>query len=136
VSSHRRRDRAIQSVLAEYKHQQTGRTDRKDRRMTGPTKLKTAGLHPKVPAQAVATLAVAALAYYGIDLDAELAAALGVVLGFGAGVAAPAATSLPDRSRASRVRSQAGHTLPELIVGALLFLVFLAFCVWILRVLL
>lgn len=54
-------------------------------------KLKTQGLSLKIPAQAVTTLVVAALAHFGVDLDAETSAALGVVLGFVAGYFAPAA---------------------------------------------
>jgi hypothetical protein len=48
MTSHRRRDRAIESVLAEYRHQQHRRTDRKESRMpSGPVKLKTAGIAAK-----------------------------------------------------------------------------------------
>lgn len=54
-----------------------------------PTTTKTAGLNPKVPTQAVVTLVVFVAAYFGIDLDAELALALSTILGFVAGVAAP-----------------------------------------------
>jgi hypothetical protein len=46
---------------------------------------KTKGVSPKVPAQAVATLAVAALAYFGVDLSPEVSAAIGVVVGIVAG---------------------------------------------------
>jgi hypothetical protein len=102
VSSHRRRDRAIESVLAEYRHQQHRRHRRKESRMPqGPVRLKTAGLvHPKVPAQALTTLAVAALAHFGLDIDDETSAAIGVVLGFAAGYLAPAAPTVTTRKGA------------------------------------
>lgn len=92
--------------------------------MTGPVKLKTAGLvHPKVPAQAIATLIVTALAYYGISLPPEVSAALGVVLGFAAGYYAPAAPTVSARTRASRVRSEAGQVGIELVLVILVVLI-------------
>jgi hypothetical protein len=94
--------------------------------------IKTVGLAKKVPWQAGTTLIVAALAYYGVDLDPEVSAALGVVAGFIGGWFAPAAVAVPVPS----TNPEAGYTLIELVVGALLFLVFLAFCVWVLRALL
>jgi hypothetical protein len=97
-------------------------------------KLRTAGLHPKVPAQAITGLIVGALAYYGVDLDPEVAGGIAAVAGVVAGLLAPAVPALPVVAK--RIDGEAGHTLPELIVGALLFLVFLAFCVWVLRALL
>lgn len=67
----------------------------------GPVRLKTAGLvHPKVPAQALATLAVAALAHFGLDIDDELSAAIGVIVGFAAGYLAPAAPTVTTRKGA------------------------------------
>jgi putative flippase GtrA len=110
-------------VLAEYRHQQTRRTERKDRRMTGPVKLKTAGIAAKVPAQALATLVVSALAYYGIDLDAQVSAAVGVAVGFAAGYAAPAAPTVSARTRRSRVRSEAGQVGVEAVVVLLVVVI-------------
>lgn len=49
---------------------------------------KTEGVSPKVPWQAVVTLLVWALAYFGIDLPPEVALLVGVGAGAGAGVAA------------------------------------------------
>jgi hypothetical protein len=85
-------------------------------------KLKTQGLAPKVPVQAVTSLIVAALAYYGVDLDAEVSAALGVVLGFAAGIVAPAAPVA--KVRVSR-KAEAGYGVVELLIAAILLLVFI-----------
>jgi hypothetical protein len=52
---------------------------------------KTDGLDPKVPIQAFVTILVAALAYFGVDLDPEVAGAIGIVLGAIAAIAGPAA---------------------------------------------
>lgn len=54
------------------------------------TKLKTVGVDPKVPVQAVATVVVALVAYFGVDLDAEAAGAVAAVIGIIAGILAPA----------------------------------------------
>jgi hypothetical protein len=62
-------------------------------------KRKTDGLDPKVPVQAVVTLLVAVLAYFGVDLDAEVAGALGVVAGAAAAYWAPPARTLYVRSK-------------------------------------
>ncbi len=51
---------------------------------------KTTGVDPKVPVQAIVTVLVALLAYFGIDLDAEVAGSLGVLLGAVAAYFAPA----------------------------------------------
>ena len=51
---------------------------------------KTVGVDPKVPVQAVATVVTFLLAYFGIDLDPEVATGIAVVLGAGAGALAPA----------------------------------------------
>jgi hypothetical protein len=59
--------------------------------------VETVGVSPKVPVQAVVTVAVSALAFFGIDLSPEVSGALGVVVGFIAGVAAPAASVRPKR---------------------------------------
>jgi predicted RND superfamily exporter protein len=53
-------------------------------------KTKTQGVDPKLPIQAVVTAVVAVLAYFGINVDAGLAGAIGVVLGLIAGYFAPA----------------------------------------------
>jgi hypothetical protein len=67
---------------------------------SGPVKIKTAGLHPKVPWQAITTVAAFALASFGVDLSPEVSAALGVVIGSGAGVLAPAAHTVTTRKGA------------------------------------
>jgi hypothetical protein len=84
-------------------------------------KLKTQGLAPKVPVQAVTSLIIAALAYYGVDLDAEVSAALGVVLGFAAGIVAPAAPVAKVRVK----KNEAGYGVVELLIAAILLLVFI-----------
>lgn len=53
--------------------------------------MKTVGLSPKVPVQAITTVIVAAAAYFGIDLSPEVSAAIGTLIGFAAGYLAPAA---------------------------------------------
>jgi len=53
-------------------------------------KRRTVGVDPKVPIQALVTVLVALLAYFGVDLDKETSAALAVVLGAIAGILAPA----------------------------------------------
>lgn len=56
--------------------------------------MKTVGLNPKVPAQALTTLVVFVLARFGIDLETEVALALSTIIGFAAGVIAPPAPTL------------------------------------------
>jgi hypothetical protein len=51
--------------------------------------MRTRGVSPKVPAQALVTVLVWLATYFGVHLDAEVAAAIAVLLGAGAGVAAP-----------------------------------------------
>lgn len=82
-------------------------------------KLKTQGLSLKIPAQAITTLVVGALAYFGVDLDPELSAALGVVIGFAAGYLAPAApvTLVPVADR------EAGLTFIEVVIVLLVIAV-------------
>ncbi len=53
--------------------------------------MKTLGISPKVPVQAVVTIIVAALAYFGVELSPEVSAAIATLLGFIAGYLAPAA---------------------------------------------
>jgi succinate-acetate transporter protein len=62
-------------------------------------KRKTDGVDPNVPVQALVTLLVAVLAYFGVDLDAEVAGALGVVVGAAAAYWAPAARTIVVRSK-------------------------------------
>jgi len=89
-------------------------------------KLKTTKLHPKVPVQAVTTLVVAALAHYGIDLDADVSVALGAVLGFAAGYIAPAAPVVAaERSSWGKQKGEAGYGLVELLIALILLLVFI-----------
>jgi hypothetical protein len=83
--------------------------------------IKTVGLAKKVPWQAGTTLIVAALAYYGVDLDPEVSAALGVVAGFVAGVGAPAAPVVPVPGK--WVDRESGQGLVELVIGVLLILI-------------
>ncbi len=53
-------------------------------------KQKTVGVSPKVPAQAIATVIVFIAARFGLELDPELAGALGVLIGAAAGgIASP-----------------------------------------------
>lgn len=54
------------------------------------TDYKTVGVDPKLPVQAVVTIVVAVLAYFGVDLDEAAAGALGVLAGVIAGYFAPA----------------------------------------------
>ena len=56
---------------------------------TAPTKLKTVGVSPKVPVQAIVTVIVAALAYFGVELSAEVSGILAAIAGIIGGVAAP-----------------------------------------------
>lgn len=64
--------------------------------------MRTDGISPKVPTQAVVTLIVAALAYFGIELDAEAAGALGVLAGALAGAWAPPGDVRPVRQNDPR----------------------------------
>lgn len=81
-------------------------------------KTVTDGLNPKVPIQSITTILVAALAYFGVNLDAEVSAALGVVVGFVAGYLAPPAP----------VKHEAGYGVIELLF-ALILLVLLIWLV-------
>jgi hypothetical protein len=54
--------------------------------------MRTRGVSPKVPAQALVTVLVWLAAYFGIELPADVAGALAVLIGAGAGVAAPPGT--------------------------------------------
>jgi hypothetical protein len=83
------------------------------------TTLKTAGLSPKVPTQAITTLIVAALAHFGLDLDDELSGAIALVLGFAAGYLAPPAPTVTARRRPS----EAGQGLVELVIVVLVILI-------------
>jgi len=58
------------------------------------TSRKTVGVDPKVPVQAIVTLVVALLAYFGVNLDAEVSGALGIIIGALAAVVAPAAKTV------------------------------------------
>jgi hypothetical protein len=84
-------------------------------------KIKTVGLAKKVPWQSGVTLVVAALAYYGVDLDPEVSAALGVIAGFAAGIGAPATPVVPVPAK--RIDGEAGQGLVELVIGVLLILI-------------
>jgi hypothetical protein len=53
-------------------------------------KRRTVGFDPKLLVQALVTIIVALAAYFGLDLEVELVAALAVVLGAVAGYLAPA----------------------------------------------
>lgn len=53
-------------------------------------KRKTIGLDPKVPVQGISTAVLFVAGYYGVDLDAEVAGAIAVVLGALIGSRAPA----------------------------------------------
>lgn len=53
--------------------------------------MKTIGLNPKVPVQAIVTIIVAAASYLGVELSPEISGALGILIGFAAGYLAPAA---------------------------------------------
>lgn len=50
--------------------------------------MKTRGVSPKVPVQAIATVIAFALSYFAIDLDPEVAGAIAVLCGIGGGVTA------------------------------------------------
>jgi hypothetical protein len=54
------------------------------------TDYKTVGVDPKVPIQAVVTVAVWLLAYFGVDLTPEVSTAISVLLGVIAGALSPA----------------------------------------------
>lgn len=75
--------------------------------------MRTTGLSPKVPVQAITTVVVGLLAYFGVDLSPELSGAIAVVIGFAAGYIAPPAP----------VEGEAGHSLVELVVAVLLILI-------------
>lgn len=53
-------------------------------------KTKTIGVDPKVPVQAVSAVVTFVLAYFGLDLDPEVAGGVATVIGAIAGVLAPA----------------------------------------------
>jgi hypothetical protein len=112
-------------VIAEYRRldalaRAALKQERKDSRMArNATYRKTAGLHPKVPIQAVTTLLVAALAHFGLDLDDELSGALALVLGFAAGYLAPAAPTVTARRRPS----EAGQVGIEAVVVVLVIVI-------------
>lgn len=57
---------------------------------TTPT-LKTDGVSPKVPAQAIVTVLTFVLFLFGIELSVELSGALATLLGIAGGFLAPAA---------------------------------------------
>jgi hypothetical protein len=60
--------------------------------MTQPRQItngKTKGVKPAVPWQAITTIVAFLLAYFPVDLPPSVAGAIAVVLGTGAGVAAP-----------------------------------------------
>lgn len=65
------------------------------------SKRRTLGVDPKVPAQAIVTILVWLLAHYGIDLDADVAAAVSIIVGVLLGVLAPAprTVNVPARER-------------------------------------
>jgi hypothetical protein len=56
---------------------------------------KTQGVKPAVPWQAVGTIVTFLLAYFAVDLPPEVATALGVVVGGGAGALAPTGKIVP-----------------------------------------
>ncbi len=55
--------------------------------------IETDGISPKVPVQALVTLLVAAVAYFGVELSEEVSAALAVLIGAAAAYFAPAAST-------------------------------------------
>jgi uncharacterized membrane protein YkvA (DUF1232 family) len=57
-------------------------------------KFKTLGVDPKVPIQALVTLAIAALAYFGIDLSPEVSGAIGVIVGIIVAALGPAPATI------------------------------------------
>jgi hypothetical protein len=117
-------------VLAEYKHQQIRRTERKESRMTGPTKLRTAGIAAKT---VVATVLPLAAGLVLLLLDKLAGAAIDdtvwlTLFGSSPGLAlgtyqAPAAQTVTARTRASRARSEAGQGLIELVIVVLVILI-------------
>jgi hypothetical protein len=134
VSSHRARETII--ALNEMRRlnalsRATRKQERKDSRMTGPTKLKTVGWHPKSvvatagPLVAGVVLLLLDKLVAGADIDDTLwwtllasSPALGA-----ATYKASAAPALPAHARASRVRSQAGQGLIELVIVVLVVLI-------------
>lgn len=54
---------------------------------------KTVGVDPKVPVQAITTVVWFLATYFGLDLDAEVAGAVAVLIGLVAGYFSPAATT-------------------------------------------
>lgn len=73
-------------------------------------KLKTKGLALKVPAQAITTVVVWLLAYFGVDLPPDVSLAIAAIIGFVAGIVAPAApttTAAPARRRRVRKKTEA-----------------------------
>jgi uncharacterized membrane protein len=93
-------------------------------------KLRTAGLHPKVPAQAITGLIVGALAYYGVDLDPEVAGGIAAVAGVVAGLLAPAVPALPVVAK--RIDGEAGQGLVQTLLIIALVLFIIALVVWLL----
>lgn len=57
--------------------------------MPQPSETQTQGVSPKVPVQAIVTVATFLAAYFGVELSPEASAALAAVLGVVGGYVAP-----------------------------------------------
>ena len=57
--------------------------------------MKTVGVDPKVPTQAIVAIITFVLSYFGLDLDPEVSGGLAVVIGALGGVLAPAPKTEP-----------------------------------------
>jgi hypothetical protein len=135
MSSHRQRLRGTVTVMNERRrldaHARAAlKQERKDSRMTGPVRLKTAGIAPKTIA-ATALPLVAGVVLLLLDKLAGAAIddtlwwtllASSPALGLGT-YSAPAAPTVTARTRASRARSQAGQGLIELVIVVLVILI-------------
>lgn len=88
--------------------------------------MRTCGISPKVPAQAIVTVLAFIVAHFGIELDDDVSAALAVILGAAAGYQAPPGdvvqpkvgeasddVLLADRATRQRI---AGQSLVELVI--------------------
>jgi hypothetical protein len=64
--------------------------------------MKTEGVDPKLPVQAITSIVVFLLSYFGIELDPEVSGALAVIIGAIAGYFAPAPKTVPKTAGKGR----------------------------------
>lgn len=93
-------------------------------------KRKTQGVDLKVPAQALSTVIVFLLSYFGIDLPAEVAAAIAVLIGAALGALAPAPKTVIRQTRTRPdVKSAEGMYDPIYLIVLIIVIVVLVWVV-------